>query len=191
MCRHERRRGSPPGGGCCPLDRVTMCLVMRRHPIARGSSLLAAVLTATFTVLSLTSLPGGGGADSRLAAMPVTDDPAALATIGQAAPSSAWGRLATALPGGLVAVVDTGVSPTSSLAGRVEPGQSFVGGDATADENGHGTAVAGIIAGSTGVCPQCRILPLRVWPGRAELRRPTALRPQWTRPSALAPRSST
>ena len=62
-------------------------------------------------------------------------------------------------------VIDTGVSPTASLAGRVEPGQSFVGGDATADENGHGTAVAGIIAGPTGVCRKCRILPLRVSAG--------------------------
>lgn len=144
-----------------------MCLVMRRHPITRGSCLLAAAVTATFTALALmTSLLGGGGADSRLAAMPITDEQAALAaTTGQAAPSSAWGRAAAELPGGLVAVIDTGVSPTASLAGRVEPGQSFVGGDATADENGHGTAVAGIIAGPTGVCKKCRILPLRVSAG--------------------------
>ncbi len=140
---------------------------MRRHPITRGSCLVTAALTATLIALAqMTSLLGGGGADSRLAAMPITDDQAALAaTTGQAAPSSAWSRAATELPGGLVAVIDTGVSPTSSLVGRVEPGQSFVGGDATADENGHGTAVAGIIAGPTGVCQKCRILPLRVSAG--------------------------
>ncbi len=143
-----------------------MCLVMRRHPFTRGSGLLAAALTTTFLALApMTSLPGGG-ADSRLAAMPITDDQAALAaTTGQVAPSAAWGRAAAELPGGLVAVIDTGVSPTSSLAGLVELGQSFVGGDATADENGHGTAVAGIIAGPMGVCQKCRILPLRVSAG--------------------------
>ena len=48
------------------------------------------------------------------------------------------------------------------LAGHVDAGLSFVGGDATTDENGHGTAVAGILAGTGGVCPTCRILPLRV-----------------------------
>ena len=85
---------------------------------------------------------------------------------GNRLPSSAWGRAATELPGTLVAVVDTGVSPTSDLAGRVEPGQSFVGGDATADENGHGTAVAGIIAGSSGrLSGRAGILPLRVSAG--------------------------
>jgi len=140
---------------------------MRRLSITRGSCLVAAALTATFVALApMTSLLGGRGADSRVAAMPIMDDPAALAaTIGQAAPSSAWSRAATELPGALVAVVDTGVSPTSNLAGRVEPGQSFVGGDATTDENGHGTAVAGIIAGPMGVCQKCRILPLRVSAG--------------------------
>lgn len=64
-----------------------------------------------------------------------------------------------------MATVDTGVAPTPGLAGRVEPGQSFAGGDATQDENGHGTEVAGIIAGDGSVCPTCRILPLRVTPG--------------------------
>ncbi len=166
MCRHERCLGSPPTGGCCPLDRVTMCLVMRSHLITRGSCLVVAALPVTFAALALATSLVGGGVDSRTAAVPITDDPAALAApIGQAAPSSAWGRTATELPGTLVAVIDTGVSPTSSLAGRVEVGQSFVGGDATADENGHGTAVAGIIAGPMGVCQKCRILPLRVSAG--------------------------
>lgn len=143
-----------------------MCLVMRSHPITRGSCLVGAAFTVTFVALALMTSLRGGGTESRLAAMPIGDDPAALAaTTVQPAPSSAWGQAATELPGALVAVIDTGVSPTSTLAGRVESGQSFVGGDATADENGHGTAVAGIIAGPMGVCQKCRILPLRVSAG--------------------------
>lgn len=59
-------------------------------------------------------------------------------------------------------MIDTGVAPAGPLAGRVAGGQSFVGGDATTDENGHGTGVAGIVAGPSGVCGSCRILPLRV-----------------------------
>lgn len=49
----------------------------------------------------------------------------------------------------IVAVVDSGVGPHADLAGRVLPGRSFVVGRSqgdTADRNGHGTAIAGIIA---------------------------------------------
>ena len=84
---------------------------------------------------------------------------------GAFAASTLWQQTAARLPGPLVAVIDTGVAPTPDLAGRLEAGQSFVGGVATADENGHGTAVAGIVAGASGVCPTCRILPLRVSAG--------------------------
>jgi subtilisin family serine protease len=70
----------------------------------------------------------------------------------------------------LVAVVDTGVSSVPDLAGAVRPGIDMIAGDSTpADTNGHGTAVAGVIAarannglGGAGVCSACTILPVKV-----------------------------
>ncbi len=71
-----------------------------------------------------------------------------------------------------VAVVDSGVGPHSDLEGRVLPGRDFITGFAstdTVDRNGHGTAMAGIIAanvndrrGVAGVAQRVRILPVRV-----------------------------
>jgi hypothetical protein len=70
--------------------------------------------------------------------------------------------------GPLVALIDTGVHVTSDLAGRVESG-SFIGGAGGSDTSGHGTRVAGIIAGSgsdgvglAGVCWSCHLLSLQV-----------------------------
>ena len=65
----------------------------------------------------------------------------------------------------VVAVVDTGVDASQpDLAGRVLPGVDLVNGDSDAsNNNGHGTAVAGVIAargdnsiGGAGVCWMCR-----------------------------------
>lgn len=86
-------------------------------------------------------------------------------------PAAAWrvgkGRGVT------VAVVDSGVSPTHPLLrGRVLPGEDFnrlVHLRGQCDLVGHGTMVAGIIAGRegsgspySGIAPEARILPLRV-----------------------------
>lgn len=58
-----------------------------------------------------------------------------------------------------IAIVDTGVTPVGSIAGRVAAGADFVdSAGTTADHNGHGTAMA-TIAG--GVCPTCAIVPVR------------------------------
>jgi len=59
----------------------------------------------------------------------------------------AWSRT-TGDPATVVAVVDTGVDPSQpDLAGRLAPGFDFVNGDSDpADDNGHGTAAAGIVA---------------------------------------------
>jgi subtilisin family serine protease len=71
----------------------------------------------------------------------------------------------------VVAVIDTGVNPAQpDLAGAVLPGHDFLNGDGdAADDEGHGTAVAGVIAargnnseGVAGVCWLCKILPVKV-----------------------------
>jgi len=71
----------------------------------------------------------------------------------------------------IIAIVDTGVDPSQpDLRGRVLRGWDFVGNDAHAnDDNGHGTAVAGVAAagadngvGIVGMCWKCEILPVKV-----------------------------
>jgi hypothetical protein len=70
----------------------------------------------------------------------------------------------------VVAVVDSGVNATGDLAGAVLPGYNAIDGSTnTADDFGHGTAVATTIAGrgnngigTVGVCWGCEILPVKV-----------------------------
>jgi subtilisin family serine protease len=135
-----------------------------RSPFLVTAALPVVVVAATLLQFST---GGRGGAGLHDVAGGLTEqDAAAPAASGRArVSSSAWERAVARLPGTLVAVVDTGVAVTPDLAGQVDAGQSFVGGAATVDENGHGTAVAGILAGLTGVCHTCRILPLRVSAG--------------------------
>ncbi|WP_254550151.1 S8 family serine peptidase [Catellatospora tritici] len=76
-----------------------------------------------------------------------------------------------------VAVIDSGVdSGHRLLRPRVLPGLDLTGagGDGTCDEAGHGTLIAGIIAGApdggfAGVAPDATILPIRVVGSDAEL----------------------
>ncbi|MFW5469800.1 S8 family serine peptidase [Knoellia sp. CPCC 206435] len=102
----------------------------------------------------------------------VADEPSGLARLGA---RRAW-ALATGR-GVVVAVIDSGVSTTNAHfpAGSVLPGRSFVGGPATTDETGHGTAIAGIIAardigkrsGVVGVAPAATILPVKISGGES------------------------
>lgn len=69
----------------------------------------------------------------------------------------------------VVAVVDTGLNAAHpEFAGRIVEGYDFVNFDADpTDDHGHGTHVAGIIAagansvGMVGVCPTCKIMPVK------------------------------
>ncbi|GAA1907700.1 type VII secretion-associated serine protease mycosin [Streptomyces sodiiphilus] len=70
-----------------------------------------------------------------------------------------------------VAVIDTGVDPTApELRGQVLEGMDFLTGEGTGqlDNDGHGTAMAALVAGTgagggvQGLAPEAKILPLRV-----------------------------
>ena len=91
----------------------------------------------------------------------------------------AWNTQATSLWGSgrrgagvTVAVLDTGVSQVGDLAGRLMAGPDLSGeGDNTVDSFGHGTVMAGIIAGSgagagseprTGVAPGATVLGVKL-----------------------------
>ncbi|MFA9429747.1 S8 family serine peptidase [Egicoccus sp. AB-alg2] len=83
---------------------------------------------------------------------------------------AAW-RRTTGKGSVVVAVLDSGVDAQhADLRGAVLTGRSFVNGTtSTADDNGHGTAAAGLVAargnnriGVAGMCWECKVLPVKV-----------------------------
>jgi subtilisin family serine protease len=84
----------------------------------------------------------------------------------------AWATT-TGSPGVTIAVLDTGVTPTADLTGRVLGGYDFVNSDSDPSDddttNHHGTMVATLAAGRgddgigmAGVCWSCLVLPVKV-----------------------------
>lgn len=85
-------------------------------------------------------------------------------------PADAWAAGAGGRgEGQLIAVVDTGVATNPRLAGRVDDGGDFVAGASGRDDcDGHGTAVAGVLAADpapddllVGLAPRARVLAVR------------------------------
>ncbi|GIF76615.1 type VII secretion-associated serine protease mycosin [Asanoa siamensis] len=137
---------------------------------ASGQAGAAALPQAAAAAGSASTSGDGGAAPSTLpiAADSVRDEQWQLREL-QA--RNAW-RYSTGA-GVVVAVIDSGVDAShEDLAGQVLPGKDLVkpgGGDGHTDPVGHGTTVAGLIAGRAddengvmGLAPNAKILPVRV-----------------------------
>ena len=145
------------------------------RPIARIDELRATVLETPAGTVAATLRRLRGGTGVRYAER---DRPKHASELdpGRAAQ---WGLDAIGAPlawpisrgdGIVVAVVDTGVAEAPDLAGRIVPGWNVLTHSAdAADDNGHGTHVAGTVAelegngiAEAGVAPGAQILPVKV-----------------------------
>ncbi|MDG4768478.1 type VII secretion-associated serine protease mycosin [Solwaraspora sp. WMMD406] len=144
-----------------------------RHPRSVARRLAGAALLMVLSASGAVLVPAAAHAapSGTVAALPVRfdairDDQWQLRSLDAAA---AWQHSTGA--GVTVAVIDSGVDATHvDLAGQVLPGMDYVDdGDGRSDPVGHGTTVAGLIAGRgdddtgvLGLAPDARILPVRV-----------------------------
>ncbi|MCM0675738.1 type VII secretion-associated serine protease mycosin [Micromonospora phytophila] len=146
------------------------------EPVRHPGSGVRAVLCGAFALLLGTAVvpPSPASAEVPRCGPAGTSAPAETPwPLRRLEPASAW-RLSRGA-GVTVAVIDSGVSASHpTLKGQVREGRDFNGLAARqgrCDEAGHGTIVAGIIAGRegtgapfSGIAPQARILPVRVLP---------------------------
>ncbi|MEO8364424.1 MAG: S8 family serine peptidase, partial [Ilumatobacteraceae bacterium] len=138
------------------------CLARRVGTITAFAISVAATVTFAFSSATVSAATPD----------PLIDQQWGLADIGA---SQVWSQ-STGV-GVTVAIIDGGSGPHPDLDANLDPGQSIIGGNRTSGgadiggSDGHGTEVAGIIAavngngiGISGVAPNARLLPLRVFP---------------------------
>ncbi len=107
-------------------------------------------------------LPSTPPAEERAAraAVPVGENLLAVLGVGAGADTSAWGR------GVLVAVLDGGASPDSTLGSRLRYLDIGYGVTSSGEDGAHGTSVAALVAGASadarGVAPSAEVLSVRV-----------------------------
>ncbi len=164
-----------------PLDQITAAIDRLGLPVVRRLDQHVVVLAAADDIERLRREPGVLALSGDLpvvSAMSVSD--LAMAS-DQARRGGAAGLLGLQYYGGVtgrgvgVAIVDSGIEPHRALANKVVAGVSFVPGDSSAfDEFGHGTHIAGIIAGGGaaatgvsheyegGVAPGAHLINVRV-----------------------------
>jgi subtilisin family serine protease len=110
--------------------------------------------------------------DSRVHALRVPNDPflSTQWSIEKTRAEESW-DVSTGSPQVVVAILDTGVDPSQpDLRSQLTEGYDYVNNDQDPnDDNGHGTAVAGIVAAATdnrigvaGYCWACRLMPVKV-----------------------------
>jgi membrane-anchored mycosin MYCP len=167
----------PPAHTARALPAIPPAHTARALPAATGGAPRALARLAAAALLAVLAIAGPAAPATAAPAKscgPVVSDPLAEEpwALTRLRPDLAW-PLSTGA-GVTVAVIDSGVSPDHRmLAGKVRPGIDYVapGGDGTCDENGHGTLIAGIIAGRAetsagfrfyGVAPGAVIVPVRV-----------------------------
>ena len=132
---------------------------------ARVSARAANALNHDRSIVSVTP-------DSKMSSASSSYDPtvAGASYAASSRATSAWSAGLTGR-GVTVAVLDTGVAPVQDLAGRLIAGPDFSGeGNSLSDTFGHGTVMAGLIAGNgaasggayPGIAPKANILSVKV-----------------------------
>ncbi|MDD4588445.1 MAG: S8 family serine peptidase [Heliobacteriaceae bacterium] len=170
--------GAPSGEeGVCRLQGMVTAQIAKRVPVAPGLEVLrlypgidpGPVMVALRQAGSVQYVEPNRR--QKLTVMP--DDPFfarqwGLTTVGF---PQAWERLATARKTVIVAVIDSGIAAThEDLQDRIAPGgYNFVLDNADPlDINGHGTAVAGIVAAATsngkGIAGVAGVFPVKILP---------------------------